>query len=97
MDGINNKLLALDEKLGHYRWLKDIEASYEKMIALIDKEKDFFTVCGFSYAARGDVLCFDVNPHRTIPPTYILEGLKAALDNIKKEIAELEKEFEPYL
>ena len=87
----------LRTKLNHYKWLSDIAARYHSMIQLIESEKDFFTIYGFSYAARGDVSLFNVNPHRTIPNSYIKQGLEDAVRGIEQEIKELETELKDWL
>lgn len=78
-------------------WLQGIADNYESMLKLIDKEKDYFTIYGLTYTARGDIRNFQVNPHRTIQYKYIYDGLKAELDVINAEIAECEKELKGWI
>lgn len=91
------KFDELERKVRHYRWLQGIAAEYEDMLKLINREKDHFTIEGFSYSARGDVRNFNVNGHRTIPYTFIRDGLQAELNNINIEIAECEKELDGWI
>lgn len=92
-----SKFDELEHKVRHYRWLRDIERIYTEMLDLINKEKEYFTIEGFSYSARGDTETFDLNPHRTIPYVYIRDGLEAARDNIRKELSECEQELKEWL
>lgn len=91
------KFRELLDKLKHYAWLCDIAHEYKSMIDCIEREKEYFVIYDFSYAARGDVRTFKVNPHRTIPYSYIKDGLSAALANVEKEIAEKEIELKEWL
>ena len=61
---------------------------------LVAREGDHFRLCSFSYSARGDEQKFEVNPHRTIPFTFIRDGLKEALARISEEMAQIEKELQ---
>lgn len=92
-----NKFDELEQKVRHYRWLQGIADNYENMLKLIDREKDYFTIYGLTYAARGDTNNFQVNPHRTIPYKFIYDGLKVALETINTEIAECEKELKDWI
>lgn len=91
------KFDELQDKMRHYKWLCDIAHEYKSMIDCIEREKECFRIYGFSYAARGDVRTFNVNPHRTIPYSYIKDGLSAALADVEKEIAEKEIELKEWL
>lgn len=91
------KFYELQNKMYHYKWLCNIAREYKSMIDCIEREKEFFIVYGFSYSARGDITTFNVNPHRTIPYSFIRDGLSAALADIEKEIAEEEKELKDWL
>ena len=82
------------EKLAHYRWLERIRDEYEEMISLIDREKEYFTIQSFTYTARGDAQIFPVNSHRSIPYTFIRDGLAAELATIEQEIEDCKKEIE---
>ena len=84
----------MQEKLAHYRWLERIKSEYEEMINLIDREEDYFTIQSFTYTARGDAQTFPVNSHRSIPYTYIRDGLAAELATIEQEIEDCKKEIE---
>lgn len=92
-----SKFDDLEQKIRHYRWLKEIADNYDSMLKLIDREKDSFTIYGLIYAARGDTRSFQVNPHRTIPYKFIYDGLKAELEIINAEIAECEKELKGWI
>lgn len=83
----------IDRKIRHREWLEGISKEYEEMISFIEREHEHFRIYGLSYAARGDIRIFNINPHRTIPYTFILNGLKAALKDVNKEIAELKREL----
>ena len=87
----------IKRKIDHYNWLCNIAESYQDMIGLIDREKDYFTIYGFSYSARGDVTSFNVNPHRTIPNKYIKQGLEEILKCVQQEIQEIEIELKDWL
>jgi hypothetical protein len=91
------KFYELQNKMHHYKWLCDIAREYKSMIDCIKREKEFFIIYGFSYSARSDIRTFKVNPHRTIPYSFIKDGLSAALADIEKEIAEEEKELKDWL
>ena len=91
------KFEEIERKMLHYRWLKEIADEYEKMIDLIDREKEYFTIESFTFTARGYAQTFCVNPHRTIPYQFIRNGLLAELDNLGKEIASLEEELKEWL
>ena len=92
-----SKFEKLERKMSSYRWLKSIASEYEKMIDLIDREKEYFTIESFTFTARGDAQTFCVNPHRSIPYQFIRNGLSAELDNLGKEIASLEEELKEWL
>lgn len=92
-----SKFDELEKKVRHYRWLQDIAEEYKGMIDLIEREKEYFTIQSFSYSARGDIRKFQVNSHRTIPYSYIRDGLKAELETINAEIAECGKELEGWI
>lgn len=94
---VDMKFDELEQKIRHYRWLKDIAESYQDMVHLIERERDNFTINAFSYSARGDGTVFQVNPHRTIPYKYILDGLKAELETINAEITECEKDLQGWI
>lgn len=88
----------LNDFLKEYNWLKDIAKDYEKIIKIIEKEKNHFVINGFVYSARGPIENFiignrtlNINPHYTIPYTYVLEGVKAALNEINKRLIEIEQ------
>ena len=87
-------LSSVEEKVRRYKWLKGIIDEYEQMIKLIESEGDHFRLCSFSYSARGDEQKFEVNPHRTIPFTFIRDGLKEALARISEEMEQIEKELQ---
>lgn len=90
------KFEMLEQDIRHYRWLKEISERYQQMIDLIEREREHFIICGFSYEARSEPVSFNVNPHRSIPYTFILDGMKAALGDVNKEIAEYEKKIDDY-
>ena len=87
----------LRERIDHYRWLNGIAQEYRRMINLINANGEFFTIYGFSYATNGDVVSFNVNPHRTIPYSFIKDGLEAALNGVEKEMKEMEIELKDWL
>ena len=91
-----DNLEKLQTKIDHYKWLSDIADKYRNMIKLIESEKDFFVIYGFSYAARGDIRDFDINPNRTISNSYIKQGLEDAVKGVEQEIKELETELKLY-
>lgn len=91
------KFQELQNKMRHYKWLCDIAHEYKSMIDCIEREKEYFVIHGLTYSARGDVTTFNINPHKTIPYSYIKDGLSAALANVEKEIAEKEIELKEWL
>ena len=91
------KFDELEQKIKHYRWLKEIAEHYNDMVSLIEREKDHFKIEAFSYSARGDARVFQANPHRTIPYKFILDGLKAELETINAEITECEKDLQGWI
>ena len=76
-----------------YMWLKGIENAYKEYIERIEKEGDFFVIEGINYTNRGPIETMELNSHRTIPNTFILEGLKIALKKVQDEINEHEVWF----
>ena len=94
----------LQRKIRHWRWLEEIKQEYESMIKMIDHEKDYFTIRSFTYTTRGDARSFpandtytskfQINPHRSIPYTFIRDGLKAELETICQEIEDCKREIE---
>ena len=91
------KFDELQDKMRYYKWLCNIAHEYKSMIDCIEREKESFVIHGLTYSARGDVTTFNVNPHRTIPYSFIKDGLSAALADIEKEIAEKEIELKEWL
>ena len=97
MEG-QSKFEILKAKIEKYETLQDIAKRYRNMIALIDREKGYFRVEGFSYCARGPVQDFDINSYYApIPDEIIRNGLQAALDEIEKKIAKLKEELKDWL
>ena len=92
-----SKFDELAEKVRHYRWLQGIADKYRDMIGLIEREKEFFTIEGFSYSARGDTKVFSINNHRTIPYRFIQDGLRLELLDIEMEMKNIEIELEGWL
>ena len=80
------------DKINTLDWLKGILKDYQAHIKLIEGEMDYYTVERIVYSCRGPG-SFCVNPHRPIPATFILEGLKAEVAVIQKEIADLEHQL----
>lgn len=81
------------DKIRHLDWLKDISRQYKEHLALMDREKDHYTVHGIGYTARCDGRVFNVNPHRPIPSSYIYDGISAVLSSVNAEIETLEREL----
>lgn len=77
----------------HLRWLEHIAQEYKDDIALIEREWDHFTIVGVGYNARGDTSVMNFNPHRTIKPGYILDGLKEALKGLESDIEKIKEEI----
>ena len=93
-----SKFKMLKGKIIEYEFLQDIAKQYRNMIALIDSEKGYFRVEGFSYSARSDVKKFDINSYYApIPAEIIRDGLQAALDEIEKKSAKLKEELKDWL
>lgn len=93
-----SKFEKLKVKIIEYECLQDIAKRYRSMIALIDSEKGYFRVEGFSYTARGDVQDFDINSYYApIPAETLKEGLQAAIDEMDKKIEKLKEELEEWL
>ena len=80
----------LNDKIIKHKWLTDIANDYRKYIRLIETEKEFFRVESIKYTARGPAREMEINCHKSIPHQYILEGLKAALEDVQREINFLE-------
>lgn len=91
------KFKELQQKMETYEWLKSIADDYQSSIDLIDAEEEYFKVSGIQYSARSDTRTMNINPHRPISYVYIREGLQEALDGIKTEISDLEKELNEWL
>lgn len=81
------------EKHKHLLWLEHISQEYKEDIAIIERELDHFTIVGVGYNARGDTRVMDFNPHRTIKPRYILDGLKEALQGLEIDIKKIKEEI----
>ena len=93
-----SKFEKIKVKIIEYEYLQDIAKRYRNMISLIDSEKGYFRVEGFSYSARSDVQDFDINSYYApIPAEVIREGLQAALDEMDKKIEKLKEELEVWL
>ena len=103
-DNVIEDMEALQKKVAHYRWLERTRQEYEDMIRMIEREKAYFTIQSFTYTARGDARSFpanstytstfQINPHRSIPYTFIRDGLKAELKTICQEMKDCKKEIE---
>ena len=87
------KIEDIEEKVRSYRWLKDIADNYRNMIATMEREKDCFRLYKFAYATRGDTEVFDINPHRSIPVSYLQAGINDALRGIEDEMRQLASEL----
>ncbi|MBQ8708852.1 MAG: hypothetical protein IJ523_12260 [Succinivibrionaceae bacterium] len=87
------KFEEIEKKVSNYRWLKEIAESYRKMIVLINREEDYFSIHSMEYSARGDVEKLNINCHRSIPPKYIRAGLSEALKGIEQEMEQISKEL----
>ena len=90
------KIDELEDLIRHYRWLEDIAKDYESILEMMDREKDYFRIHGFSYSARGDVCKFSLNCHRTIPYTYVRDGIQSALNGIISELKECENKLKDF-
>ena len=80
----------LNDKIVTHKWLTSIANDYRNYIHLIETEKECFRIDSIKYSARGPIREMEINCHRTIPYQYILEGLKAALADVQREIDFLE-------
>ena len=87
------KAIEYFEKHNHLQWLEHIAQEYKDDIAIIEREWDHFTIVGVGYNARGDTAVMNFNPHRTIKPSYILDGLKEALQGLEIEIEKIKEEI----
>ena len=83
----------LEDKVSEYRWLKKIYDNYIDMIHLMGLESDYFRLYEFTYAARGDVRKFEINPHRSIPTSYLKAGLEHACKDIENEMNIIKEEL----
>lgn len=82
-----------NELLRKLRWLEDIRLAYGQMLERIRRNtKDgvcSFTIEGIDYSDCGDGRTFNLNPHRTIDPRHIADGLDEAIKALDAEIAAL--------
>lgn len=74
------------DAVNHLRWLEGIAKQYTEHLQLIEHEADYYTVQAIHYTARGDGRVFNVNSHRSIPTSFIYDGLLAALSAVNEEI-----------
>lgn len=74
--------------ISHYEWLCEIRASYKEHIELIRRERDYYTVDGIIYSARGDTRTLNINSHKSISPDIIQTGLADAVSKLDAEIRE---------
>ena len=82
------------EQIRTLRWLEKIQEDYRILFDRIEREKEYFIVQALHFTARGDGEVVNFNPHRTIPYTYIRDGLWEVIVTLNKEIAELVAEIE---
>lgn len=82
-----------NELLQKLRWLEQIRFHYGQMLERIrcntKDGKCFFTIEGIHFSACGDGETFNLNPHRTIDPRHIADGLDEAIKALDAEIATL--------
>ena len=88
-----SKIEELEEKIRTYRWLQGIEKKYKDVLAQIEKDKDAFRLSEFVYDDGRGTTRVELNSNRSMPYTYIRDGIQVALAQVTKEIADLEKEL----
>lgn len=75
-------------------WLKRIKDEYESLLSTIKNEKEYFTITGISYTARGDEQDVEINPHFSIDTRFVHDGLIDAIKKLEEEIKRIKKEIE---
>lgn len=88
------KYEEIEKMVSEYCWLRDIADNYRRMIACMEREQGYFRLYNLEYSARGDVEKFNINPHRSIPVKYLIEGLGVALSGIEEEIKQLKSKLD---
>ena len=91
------KFEELEKKMESYRWIRAIADEYRQAIQMIEAEKEYFRVEEILYSARSDTRQLHINCHRTIPYTFIRDGLNAAYANVLIELGELEEQLKEWL
>ena len=81
------------QKLRHLQWLKEIEKDYQGHAEILRKNNFDITIQSVNYTIKGGLYHLNLNPHRSMEPRYIYGGLSDALDRIRKEIEDLQKEL----
>ena len=69
-----------------YMWIKEIVENHTKLIRIIEKEEGNFRL---SIIGNGDST-YDINPFFSIPDIYLIDGLKASIENCQKRMKEIE-------
>ena len=82
------------DRIRTLRWLEGIRDGYVKAIARIDKEGEHFTITGIGFRAHSEVEVIDINPHRSIHPNFLRNGLAHAVNELNEEIEQLKNEIE---
>ena len=76
----------LNKLTKEYMWIKEIVESHTKLIGIIEKEKGQFRA---KTIGNGDSF-YDINPFFPIPDQYLIDGLKASIENCQKRMKEIE-------
>ena len=79
------KIERLDELTREYMWLKEIVEAHSELIRIITEREGYFRV---SSICDGET-SYSINPHHSIPDKYLIDGLKASVDNCKKRMQEI--------
>lgn len=76
----------IEQHANNIRHLNEIQKLYEKNIKLLESKS--IGIYGIDYADHGDIEKMELNPNFPLPSEYLINGLKEALRNIKKELGE---------
>ena len=76
----------LNKLTQEYMWIKEIVENHTKLIGIIEREKGDFRI-----KTIGNVYSFyDINPFFPIPDKYLIDGLKASIENCQNRMKEIE-------
>lgn len=83
------------EQINTLRWLESIADGYEDAADYIRKNAEYFTIEGVIYSCKGPCATpIQINPHRPISSTHLLDALIEAAAGIREEARALKAKIE---